>query len=178
MLLWQLFISFLKIGFVSFGGGYAVIPLIQHESEQYGWMAAESFRQTVSLAGMAPGSIVTNSATLIGYQVAGIPGAAMATLGIVLPSLVLVITLAGLFYRLNSSQVVKSSFYGLRPIVTGLIAYAAIHFGLGSGWSALSELKTWLTLLIGAAVFFAIVRYKAHPLLVILGSAVMGIVLF
>ncbi len=178
MLLWQLFISFLKIGFVSFGGGYAVIPLIQHDSEQYGWMAAEPFRQTVSLAGMAPGSIATNSATLIGYQVAGIPGAAIATLGIVLPSLVLVITLAGLFYRLHSSQVVKSSFYGLRPIVTGLIAYAAIHFGLGSGWSALSELTTWLTLLIGAAVFVAIVRYKAHPLLVILGSAVIGIVLF
>ncbi|WP_411348697.1 chromate transporter [Paenibacillus sp. WLX2291] len=178
MLVWQLFLSFLKIGFVSFGGGYAVIPLIQHDAEQFGWMSADTFRQTVSIAGMAPGSIATNSATLIGYDVAGIAGAFAATTGIVLPSLVLVITLTGLFYRLGSSRMVKSSFYGLRPIVTGLIVYAAIHFGLGSGWDALLQWKTWLTLLIGAGVFLAIIKYKAHPLLVILGSAIMGIVLF
>lgn len=178
MILWQLFISFLKIGFVSFGGGYAVIPMIQHESQRYGWLTPEHFQQTVSLAGMSPGPIATNSATLIGYQAAGVGGAFAATAGIVLPSLVLVVLIASFFYKINSSPAVKSSFYGLRPIITGLIIYAALHFGFASGWSSLLQPSNWLVLLIGAAAFMAIVKYKTHPLLVIAGSAVLGMAFF
>ncbi|WP_458120482.1 chromate transporter [Paenibacillus sp. Z6-24] len=178
MILWQLFVSFLKIGFVSFGGGYAVIPMIQHDSERYGWLTPEHFQQTVSLAGMSPGPIATNSATLIGYQTAGIGGAFAATGGIVLPSLVLVVLIASFFYKINNSPMMKSSFYGLRPIITGLIIYAAIHFGFASGWASLLQPMNWMILLIGGFAFMAIVKYKLHPLLVIAGSAVLGMAFF
>lgn len=178
MLLWQLFFSFLKIGFSSFGGGYAVIPMIQYESSRYGWLTDTQFQSTVSLAGMSPGPIATNSATLIGYETAGFLGALVATTGIVLPSLILVIVIAAFFYRINSNTWVKSSFYGLRPIITGLIAYAAIHFGLSNHAQVIMSWTTLATLLIGVGAFCAIVKYKLHPLMVIAGSAIMGIVLF
>jgi len=178
MLLWQLFLSFLKIGFSSFGGGYAVIPMIQYESSRYGWLTDTQFQSTVSLAGMSPGPIATNSATLIGYETAGLTGAIVATTGIVLPSLVVVIVIAAFFYRIHSNMWVKSSFYGLRPIITGLIAYAAIHFGLSNHAEVAMSWTTLATLLIGVAAFWAIVKYKLHPLMVIAGSAIIGIVLF
>ena len=94
-----------------------------------GLLTAAEFQQTVALAGMAPGSIATNAATLIGYQSAGYIGAAVSTAGIILPSLVVIVLLSALFYRMRSNPWVQSSLYGLRPVTTGLIVYAAIHFG-------------------------------------------------
>ncbi|WP_138494256.1 chromate transporter [Paenibacillus pinistramenti] len=179
MLLWQLFVSFLKIGFMSFGGGYAVISMIQYETNRFGWVSGEELRQAVSLSGMSPGSIATNSATLIGYRAAGLPGAIAATTGIVLPSLIVVILIAACFYRLHSSFWVKSSFYGLRPIITGLIVYAAIHFGFPDrSAGAIFNWTTFATLLIGAASFAAVTKYKIHPLKILFLSACAGIILF
>ncbi|MDQ8737993.1 chromate transporter [Paenibacillus sp. LHD-38] len=86
-MLWELFITFLKIGIVSFGGGYAVIPLIQYEVASRGWLESAEYQETISIAGMAPGPIATNSATLVGYKTAGLGGAIMSTLGMVIPSL-------------------------------------------------------------------------------------------
>lgn len=99
MLYWQLFISFFKIGLLSFGGGYAVIPTIQYEVERYGWLTTEQYQRIVSLAGMSPGAIATNNATLVGYQAGGLMGAVTATVGIVLPSLFIVILIAAFFIR-------------------------------------------------------------------------------
>ncbi|WP_089546394.1 MULTISPECIES: chromate transporter [Paenibacillus] len=178
MLFWQLFVSFLKIGFLSFGGGYAVIPMIQYEVQQHGWLSTGEFQRTVSIAGMSPGPIATNSATLIGYQTAGLAGAVTATAGIVLPSLLIVILIAAFFYRMNANPWVKSSFYGLRPIITGLIVYAAIHFGFPNPSEAIYHWTTFATLLIGVLAFIAITRYKLHPVTVIVCSGVAGIVLF
>ncbi|GGA27961.1 chromate transporter [Paenibacillus physcomitrellae] len=178
MLFWQLFISFLKIGFMSFGGGYAVISMIQYETHRYGWLSDEEFQRTVALSGMSPGSIATNSATLIGYHIAGLPGAIVATAGIILPSLLIVILIAAFFFKLNSNPWVKSSFYGLRPVITGLILYAAIHFGFPDPSRNIINWTTLATLLIGAASFLAVIKYKVHPLKIILVSACAGIVLF
>ncbi|MDQ8736479.1 chromate transporter [Paenibacillus sp. LHD-38] len=178
MLLWELFLTFLRIGFVSFGGGYAVIPIIQYKVEQEHWMSSYQFQEVVSLAGMAPGPIATNTATLIGYHTYGIWGAIASTLGIILPSLLVIIILAGLFYRMNQNKWVKSSFYGLRPIIVGLIVYAAIHFGLTEmdrqsiGWTSIA------TLMLCAGAVFGILKFKLHPFIVILLSGVIGIVIF
>ncbi|MBO2943398.1 chromate transporter [Paenibacillus sp. F411] len=177
-MLLQLFLTFLKIGFVSFGGGYAVIPLIQFEVSEYGWLSNDEFQSTVALAGMAPGPIATNTATLIGFKTSGAAGAMAATAGIVLPSLLIIVTLATLFFRVRHNSLVRSSFYGLRPIVTGLIVYAALHFGfLGNGevavtWSSIG------TLIICGLSLLLLIRYKLHPLLLILAAAAAGIVLF
>lgn len=178
MLYWELFITFLKIGLLSFGGGYAVIPMVQYEVEKYSWLSPEEFQRIVSLAGMSPGPVATNSATLIGYHTAGIPGAVTATTGIILPSLLIVILIAAFFFKINKNPLVQSSFYGLRPIITGLIVYAALHFGFSGNGETIFQWSTFATLLTAAAAFLAIIKYKLHPLVVILLSACVGIVLF
>lgn len=93
MILFELFWMFLLIGFVSFGGGYAMIPIIEIEVIKKGWMTTQEFTDVIAVAGMSPGPIATNSAIFVGYQVEGITGAIAAGLGMVIPSLLLVICL-------------------------------------------------------------------------------------
>jgi chromate transporter len=177
-MLWGLFIAFLKIGFLSFGGGYAMIPVIQHEVTNHSWMSNEGFADAVALAGMAPGPIATNTATIIGYKSAGIPGAIVSTAGMVLPSLILIILLAAFFYRIHGHKWVKASFYGLKPIVAGLIIYAAIHFGFSGNNEDVLSWHMIATLFLVAGALVAIIRYKLHPLVVIVLSGLMGIAFF
>ncbi|GIP53197.1 MULTISPECIES: chromate transporter [Paenibacillus] len=177
-MLWQLFLVFIKVGLISFGGGYAVMTLIQREVAGKGWVEAGEFQEIVSLAGMAPGSIATNTATLIGYSQSGFLGAVAATVGIILPSLIIVIILTASFIRLQNNDLVKSSFYGLRPVVTGLIIYAAIHFGLSGRSESLLSWSMAGTLLICAGCLTLVTKYKVHPFGVILLAAVAGIVIF
>ncbi|MNO31173.1 Chromate transport protein [compost metagenome] len=177
-MLWQLFVIFVKIGLISFGGGYAVLTLIQREAAARNWVDAGEFQEIVALAGMAPGSIATNAATLIGYAEAGIAGAVVATVGIILPSLLIVIVLTAFFLRLQDNDWIRSSFYGLRPVVTGLIIYAAIHFGFSGRTDLLLSWSMAGTLLISAGCLLMISKLKVHPFAVILLSAVAGIVLF
>lgn len=178
MVLWELFITFLKIGFMSFGGGYAMIPIIQHEVEQHNWMTAEHFAQSVAAAGMAPGPIATNTATIIGYKADGILGAVIATIGMVLPSLVIVVIISSFFYKIVQSRAVHTTFYGLRPIVTGLIVYAAIHFGFPDRTQQLFSWEVLITVGIAAGVFIVVHKYKWHPLATIVLSALVGIAIF
>ncbi|WP_080835829.1 chromate transporter [Cohnella massiliensis] len=177
-MLWELFAVFLKIGLVSFGGGYAVLPLIQHEVSANGWLTEAQYQTAVSLAGMAPGPIATNSATLIGYETAGLAGAAFATLGMVLPSLAVVMLVSAFLFRRREEKWVKSSFYGLRPIVAGLIAYAAIHFAFPAMGNTVFTWTTVLTLAIAAGSLLAMIKYKLSPLAVVLAAGAAGIILF
>jgi chromate transporter len=178
--LFSLFLTFFKIGFISFGGGYAMMPIIQHEVSKNNWLTDEAFNQVVSLAGSGPGPIATNCATLIGFQTAGVMGAIAATLGMVLPSLLLIIVLAAFLYKWHTNKWFKSSFYGLKPVVTGLIIFAAIHFGM-AGWGEAKLPITWqqiATILISIGAFVGIVKYKLHPFIIIVGAGIMGIVFF
>ncbi|OCT12099.1 chromate transporter [Paenibacillus pectinilyticus] len=177
-MLFQLFITFMKIGVMSFGGGYAMIPIIQHEVETHQWMSAEHFAQSVALAGVAPGPIATNTATLIGYKADGILGAIVSTIGMVLPSLVIVLIISSFFYKIYQSKAVHTTFYGLRPIVTGLIVYAAIHFGFSDSMHDLFTWQVLFTVLIAAGVFVVVHKYKWHPLTTIMLSALVGIAIF
>jgi len=177
-LLWELFITFLRIGAVSFGGGYAVIPLIHYEVESHGWLMNLEFQELVSLAGMAPGPIATNSATLIGYKTAGLAGAAMTTLGIILPSLIVVIMLSAIFYRLSRNKWVRSMFYGLRPVITALILYAAIRFGFLDAHDTGFTWGTLCTLGISAGCLIMMIRHKVHPIAVIAAAGAAGIILY
>lgn len=179
-MLLQLFLTFFKIGFISFGGGYAMMPVIQHEVNKYGWLSSEEFNEVVALAGTGPGPIATNSATLIGLHTAGVPGAIMATFGMILPSLLLIIVLAAFLYKWHQNKWFKSSFYGLKPVVTGLIIFAAIHFGM-AGWGEMKlpvSFQQIATLLITIGAFVGIIKYKMHPFVIIVGAGIMGIVFF
>jgi chromate transporter len=179
--IWNLFFTFIKIGLLSFGGGYAIIPMIQHEAMAGGWLPEREFQEVVSIAGMSPGPVATNSATLIGYRIAGIEGAIASTLGMVLPSFIIIIVISIFFYRVRDSQWIKTLFYGLRPVITGLIAYAAIRFGLNSMDSTEQTLLTWQTigmLIITFAALYGLMKYKLHPLTIIVASGILGIVFF
>lgn len=177
-MLWSLFMTFFKIGLISFGGGYAMIPIIQLEVSSHRWLSDKSFADAVALAGMAPGPIATNIATLIGYKTAGVTGAVISTLGMVLPSLVLMILITGFFYKIHRNKWVRSSFYGLRPIITGLIIYAAVHFGFSGMSMGIITWKMLLSLLITFGVVVGVMRYKMHPMAAILLSGLVGIVFF
>lgn len=176
-MLGELFLLFLKAGLVSFGGGYAVIPAIEFELSARGWLSGAELQQAVVLAGMAPGSIATNTATLVGYKMAGYIGAAVATAGIILPSLVIVMLVSMFFFRLQQSQWLKSSLYGLRPVVAGFIIYAAIHFAFPGNVGRFNMELVGLVLICAGSLYL-LYKYKLHPLAILIASGVAGIVLF
>ncbi|MFS0726667.1 chromate transporter [Paenibacillus sp. 1P07SE] len=174
-----MFITFLMIGFVSFGGGYAMIPLIEREVvERHGWMTLEYFSDVIAVAGMSPGPIATNIAIFIGFQQAGMPGAVIAALGMVLPSLAIILILGMVFFKIQQHKLVKSSFYGLRTVITGLIVYAAIMFAINN--NILGPLN-WFTasqILIFLGSLAALMMFRKHPLLVIAASGVIGMAIY
>jgi chromate transporter len=179
MELWELFSTFFIIGFVSFGGGYAMIPVIETEVSQHGWMTIQQFTDVIAIAGMSPGPIATNSAILVGYSTAGVTGAIISALGILLPSIILVIGVATFFTKLHHYPIVKSIFYGLRPIVTSLIIYAAISFSISNNLFSLKV--SWQTvslLLIFGLSLFALLKLRWHPAYVIVLSGLVGVVLY
>lgn len=175
----ELFVTFLLIGAVSFGGGYAMIPLIQQEVVvQKGWMTVQQFADVIAIAGMSPGPIGTNSAIFIGYEKAGILGSVLATLGMVLPSLIIILILGNMYKRFQHRDIVKQAFYGLRPVITGLIGYAAITFALHN-----DMLISWTGYQVGLLVIFfsslvALIYLRIHPLYVILLSGLVGVAVY
>lgn len=176
-MLWDLFRVFMKIGFVSFGGGYAMIPVIEREVVHRGWMSAQDFAHIISIAGMAPGPVATNTATIVGYRTAGIPGAFVSSLGTLLPSLIIILVICMFLYRVQQLHIFESAFYGLRPIITGLVIYAGIHYGEVNGLVAWNW-KTAGALVIFALSLLALTKLRMHPLLVILASGALGIIFY
>nr|WP_040951676.1 chromate transporter [Gorillibacterium massiliense] len=179
MIVWQLFTTFMVIGFVSFGGGYAMIPVIGAQVEKHHWMTPQAYLNATAVAGMSPGPIATNTAIFVGYQTAGLPGAIISAIGIILPSLILVILAAAFFYKVYKYKTVRAAFYGLRPIVTGVIFFGAIKFALASGMMAASDLYSSVMLwLIFAGSLYALLKLRTHPFYVIVISGLVGIAVF
>lgn len=178
MILLKLFWTFLLIGSVSFGGGYAMIPVIEIEVSNNGWMTTQEFTDVIAIAGMSPGPIATNSAIFVGYQTAGILGAISSSLGMVLPSLIIVLVISSFFKKINHHKLVKSSFYGLRPVITGLIIYAAISFAISNHLVGSLSWHTFSTFIIYLVALLCLVYLKMHPLLVIFASGIVGIIIF
>ena len=122
---WTLFGTFLKIGLFTFGGGYAMIPLIQREaSEKRGWISGDDILEIVAIAESTPGPIAINAATFVGYRVAGVPGAFCATLGVVLPSFVIIALLSLVLQAFSELRAVRYAFFGIRAGVLALILRA------------------------------------------------------
>ena len=178
MELWELFSTFLMIGFVSFGGGYAMIPVIEIEVSNHGWMTTQEFTDVIAVAGMSPGPIATNSAIFVGYKTAELPGAIVSALGMVIPSLLIILIIATFFFKLNENRFVKSAFYGLRPIITGLIVYAAIRFAITNDViGSLSWHTVGLVSIFGLSLF-ALIKLKMHPIFVIVLSGICGVIFY
>lgn len=177
MLIWNIFISFLKIGFVAFGGGYAMIPVIQYEVEKQGWLTIQQFTDVIAIAGTAPGPIATNTAVFVGYKTAGILGAIIALIAISIPSLILVLLISLVFTKIQDRPMVQSTFYGLRPVITGMIIYAAIKFALENHIIGIHQFSI-IGLLILITALCVLQFTKLHPAIVIILSGVTGIIIY
>lgn len=127
MIYLQLFLSFLQIGALSFGGGYAAMPLIQEQVVTlHGWLSMEVFTDLVTIAEMTPGPIAVNSATFVGTQIAGLGGAVVATLGCILPSCIIVTLLAYIYTKYRNMSLLQGTLASLRPAVVAMIAKAGV----------------------------------------------------
>jgi chromate transporter len=131
MILLTLFWSFFQIGLFSIGGGYAALPLIQNQVvELQGWLTMSEFADVVTISQMTPGPIALNAASFIGIRIAGIPGAIVATIGCITPSVIISLLLAYLYYKYRNLAVIQGAMNGLRPAVVGLITSAGLSLVL------------------------------------------------
>lgn len=177
MIYLQLFLSYLKIGFFGFGGGYAMLSLIQNEIvEQRGWLTATQFADIVAVSQITPGPIAINSATYIGYTVAGLAGSIIATFAVCLPSLTLMLMLTRLFLRHRENRFVQSVVKAVSPVVVGMIASAALllMFPRSGGNENFTDVWSWILF---AACLYGSYR-KVNPILMIVLSAVAGVVIY
>ena len=172
MELLKLFLSFLKIGAFTFGGGYAMVPLIQNEViEVHGWLTNKEFIDILAVVEMTPGPIAINSATFLGYKVGGILGSILATTAVVLPSFVIIILIAHFLSKFKDSPYVDWAFIGIRPVVLGLIISASISVAR----NAFIDFKS---VIIGVVLFYLISFKNIHPILSIVLAGVVGVLLF
>ena len=177
MIYLQLFVSYLKIGFFGFGGGYAMLSLIQNEVVvQNAWMSNAEFADIVAVSQMTPGPIAINSATYVGYTVAGFWGAVVATISVCLPALTLMILITRFFLSLRRNRYVIGIIAGMRPVVIGMIGSAALLLIFPSSEDGHSFIDAWSWVLFAAALVGSV--RKVNPILLIVLSAVAGIAIY
>ena len=183
MIFLQLFYTFFKIGLFGFGGGYAMISMIQGEVvTRHEWLSSNEFTDIIAISQMTPGPIGINSATYVGYSAVvnagyshavGILGSTIATVSVVLPSFILMVLISKFFLKYQKHPIIASVFEGLRPGVVGLLAAAALvlmnreNFGTYN-WQILTSI------ILFAGTFIASYRYKVNPILLIVICGIIG----
>ena len=190
-LLFDIFITFFKIGLFTFGGGYAMIPIVRDNVVARGWVDETFFYEFIGVCESTPGPIAINMATFVGSTAAGFWGSFFATLGVVLPSLIVITVIAALFKNFSENPWVKSAFRGMRPVIFALILSAGVLLALKnllpffpsvfSADGALSfDLRLGALMIFLFAIKAAYKKFsgkKLSPILLILISAVCGIVI-
>ena len=177
MIYLQLFLSYLKIGFFGFGGGYAMLSLIQNEIvEQQGWLTASQFADIVAVSQMTPGPIAINSATYIGYTVGGFWGSVVATFAVCLPALTVMLALTKFFLKLKDNNYVYGVLKGMRPVVVGMIAAAALLLMFPAQREDASFIDGWSWAIFGLTLFAS--YKKVNPILLIVLSGIIGVVIY
>jgi chromate transporter len=170
-MLFELFYAFFVIGSFSFGGGYAILSFLQQEVERRGWMTTERFVDMIAISQSTPGPIAINMATFVGYETGGIPGALVATVAVALPGMILMILVALCFFHFYERQGTQAVFKGLRPAVVGLVSAAAWQIGKVA-------VVNWTAAVITVVAVVLIAKWKISPVLLVIGSAVAGILFF
>ena len=184
MIYLELLWSFFQIGLFSIGGGYAAMPLIQNQVvDIHPWLTMTQFADIMTIAEMTPGPIAINSATFVGIQVAGLPGAIVATAGCVFPSCVIVMSLAYIYYRFRGLNMVQGILAGLRPAVIAMIASAGISLLIMAVYGQRVLPEDLMSFDVIAVMIFligiiALRVWKPNPLWIMAGSAVLGVILY
>ena len=174
----KIVIAYLKIGLFGFGGGYAMLSLIQREVVESGWISSQLFTDIVAISQMTPGPIGINSATYIGYALTGsILGSIVATITVVAPPFALILLAGHYINRHKESPYIKGAFMGLRPVVVGLIASAALLLMNSENFGS-NQSELFKTIPICIASFCIVYFTKIHPIFVIILAAIVGLFLF
>ena len=174
MIYWELFRVFFLIGAFTFGGGYAMIAMIQQQVVDRGWMTAEALIDFIAIAESTPGPIAVNMATFVGSQMGGVMGAACATLGVVLPSFIVILIVARCYAAFQKSKWVQGVMSGLKPAVVGLIGSAVLSVALAV--FVPMEASSWLWALVVAVMLPVALKFpKLHPIVIICLCGAVGI---
>lgn len=174
MLYIELFLSFVMIGFTSFGG-LSMIPLISQQMLSHGWMTAQEVADIVAIAEMTPGPLGLNCATFAGSRTAGIAGAACASLGVLLPSFTVCMVAAAFLVKFRESRILANALYGIRPVCIGMIFSIIIQQSLSN--YAVASAISWPAVLIGAVSLVMILRFHWDVPKTILLAALLGLLL-
>lgn len=176
-----LFFTFFKIGLFTFGGGYAMLPFIRQEVLQNQWLDEATFVNFVGISESSPGPFAINIATFIGMEKGGWLGSALSTLGVVLPSFLVILIVAQFYLKFKKSRIVSGVMSGLKPAAVGLIAAAVfsmvveVLFPAGFNWGVFGGAQLYVSLVIAGLGLFLLLKMKKHPILIICISAVLGI---
>lgn len=187
MIFLQLFYTFFKIGLFGFGGGYAMISMIQGEVvTRHEWLSSNEFTDIIAISQMTPGPIGINSATYVGYSAVvnagyshavGILGSTIATVSVVLPSFILMVLISKFFLKYQKHPIIASVFEGLRPGVVGLLAAAALVLMNGENFGTYNW-QILTSIILFAGTFIASYRYKVNPILLIVICGIIGYITF
>ena len=188
MILLRLFWEFFKTGLFAVGGGMATLPFLYDMAAKTGWFTAGNLADMIAVSESTPGPIGVNMATYVGFHTAGIPGAVIATLGLITPEIIIILLIARVLQQFRQNKTVDAAFYGLRPCSVALIAAAGllvvkVALFQVDAWQksgVLGDLFNWKAIAL-AALLVVLTRYvkplkKLHPIVFILGSALVGIV--
>ncbi len=182
-LLLRLFYEFFKTGLFAFGGGLATLPFLYEMGSRTGWFSAEDIADMIAVSESTPGPMGVNMATYVGVKSAGVPGGVIATLGLICPSIIVILIIARVLDRFKDSAIVNKIFYAIRPASTALIAAAGLgvakiallRLNLFRETHVIFDLLNWKCILLAAAVYVGVRLFRKHPILYIGLSALAGI---
>ena len=182
MIYWDLFVGFLQVGCFAFGGAYGAIPLIRDVVMSYGWLDDQALSYMIAVSESTPGPIMVNMATYVGSSQAGLVGAVLATLAVVLPSFLVILVVLGILKNAMQNKYVQAVLRGVKPCVTGIVLATGAEMLLGNclGGNGIN----WLAVLIAGLLLVAMAGYKKltkkklSPILLIVLSAVLGAIIY
>ena len=181
MILLQLYFEFFKAGLFAIGGGLATLPFLQQIGQSTGWFTQQDLMDLFAISESTPGPIGVNAATYAGFHACGAVGGIVATLGLISPSILVILLVSKVLEKFKESDLVQHIFYGLRPASTGLIAAAGCSVVLATLLDVTKLTSTpvsafnWFGVLLAAALYWAIKKWNKHPVIYIGASALIGI---
>lgn len=188
MQLLSLFVTFFKIGLFTIGGGYAMIPLIQREVVSNGWLTQQQLVDFIAVSESTPGPFAINIATFVGMETSGVLGALMTTLGVIMPSFIIILVVAKYFLTFRENRFVQAALSGLRPTVIGLIAAAAVTIGFSTFLTSSIDLRNLGAFFANGIDYKAVILFvilfvisrlkKLSPILIILTAGGLGLILY
>ena len=179
MILLQLFFEFFKIGLFAIGGGLVTIPFLYELGSKSGWFSPNILVDMIAISESTPGPIGVNMATYVGFYTNGIVGGIIATLGLVLPSLIIIILISKTLEKVKENPIIKNLFYGIRPVALALILTAALDIIFNNILNLTNNTITIIkSIVLFSILLFSIRKTKIHPVLFIAISAIIGITIF